>query len=141
MELLRNTGNSKTDKDENGLKIGLLFLHIAEIYFIKGDYEKAIPYFEKALKDDEKNYNIINYLGLCHLRLKNYSVAAQYFSKAIDYNNQEPSYFSNLGNCLSEQGYLEDAELSYNCALLLNPGYLPAAIGIESVKISRCLNI
>jgi glycosyltransferase involved in cell wall biosynthesis/tetratricopeptide (TPR) repeat protein len=133
--------NNKTVRDENGLKIDLLFMHIAEIYFMKGDYEKAIPYFKKALKEDEKNYNIINYLGLCYLRLKNYNIAAQYFSKAIDYNNREPSYFSNLGNCLSEQGYLEDAELSYNCALLLNPGYLPAAIGIESVKISRCLNI
>jgi len=67
-------------------------INIANIYFLKGDYSKAIFYYENTLlvlenSNDSKRYRYMadNYhnIGFCNYKLENYSLARNYYLKSI----------------------------------------------------------
>lgn len=134
-EILKNEPSFATEKPS----LDVLLLN-SEALFKMRDFEEAIKNLLIYISFDE-NDCVYNRLGMCYQNIKNYNEAAYCFSKAIDFNNQNPSYFANLGNCFSEVKDFEDAKLAYECALLLDHEYLPAVIGMQSLEIEKSIKI
>jgi tetratricopeptide (TPR) repeat protein len=65
----------------------------------------------------------LHLLGVVALQVGQYDAAAQHIGRAIDLNESEPSYHSNLGNVLKAQGKLQKAEHCYRKALELRPDF------------------
>ncbi|HRU39332.1 MAG TPA: tetratricopeptide repeat protein, partial [Candidatus Goldiibacteriota bacterium] len=59
------------------------YFHIALIYSMKNELEKAVPYYEKAIKANPKNYPALNNLGLCYYRLYKKDKALEAFKKSL----------------------------------------------------------
>ncbi|RZM27174.1 MAG: DUF5107 domain-containing protein [Pedobacter sp.] len=78
-----------------------------------------VPYYEEALKRDDKDFRCNNALGLWYLRRGQFAKSEAYFRKAIETSIQrnpnpydtEPYY--NLGLCLKFQDKLEEAYQSF----------------------------
>ena len=75
--------------------------YVAESYYKKGQYEKALEMFE----DFEKNYPRMSredqyQLGYCNYKLGKYEKAASYFEKVVNIKDklQQTAYY-NLGDC------------------------------------------
>jgi Tfp pilus assembly protein PilF len=59
------------------------YFYMGLIYSISKEFDKAIPMYEKALKSDPDNVGTLNNIGLCHIRLKQYKQAAEYFRYSL----------------------------------------------------------
>jgi tetratricopeptide (TPR) repeat protein len=59
------------------------YFYIGLIYSMEKNYENAIPMYEKALQFDPNNVGALNNIGLCHMNLKQYKKAAEYFSLSL----------------------------------------------------------
>ncbi|RZM11545.1 MAG: tetratricopeptide repeat protein, partial [Pedobacter sp.] len=78
-----------------------------------------VPYYEEALKRDDKDFRCNNAIGLLYLRRGQFAKSEGYFRKAIETSIQrnpnpydtEPYY--NLGLCLKFQDKLEEAYQSF----------------------------
>jgi tetratricopeptide (TPR) repeat protein len=68
---------------------------IGELFYMVGDYEKSIPFFDKAIElyieqDSTVVYDAFYYKGMIYYRMNNYDEALKYFEEVqkIDPNNQ-----------------------------------------------------
>jgi len=104
-------------------KIGSLLYQSAALnwmgasFTIKGDYPKALDFFERSLKcgDNVNTANVLNNIGLIYMYQNELEKANQYFSKSLKIlekgNNQESIAFvtGNLGLIYSNLGEQENA--------------------------------
>ena len=63
------------------------------------------------------------HLGLCSIEMKEFTQAIVYLDSAIQYQSDEPDFYSEKGKALALQGEKEDAKLNYQKALELNPDH------------------
>lgn len=96
----------------------LIFQQIGTALFEKGDYKRAVPYFEANLETTGKpDAGVFYRLGYCHYRLKEYEPAVFYFNKVAsgqDSASQAAAYY--MAYAYVEQHKLEDARLAYKHA-------------------------
>lgn len=98
-------------------------LHNGELYFDKGDYESAIPYFKEAIKlNPDKDCDSNNKLGQIYLRKMDYDTALQYFFAvlAISKNSEENCPLQRVANTNLNIGriYLEKGNYTQSLAYL-----------------------
>ncbi len=100
----------------------------SKAYFKKGEgefgaknYEKAITYYQKALKEDSTNYKAFLYTGDCYYLMEYYGKAAEYFRQAslLQPNLIEPVKY--LCDALSNKGENAKAIEVAKQALLIYP--------------------
>ncbi|HIA37548.1 MAG TPA: tetratricopeptide repeat protein [Flavobacteriales bacterium] len=92
----------------------------------KGDYEKALKYYEMALKlNPYYNYLHIN-LGVLHAAMDQPLKADRYFRKAINYGKGNPESYYFYGNFLFERKENSKAEKMYQESIHLNSGHINA---------------
>lgn len=93
------------------------------------DYRGAIEHLSaySIRRDDEQ---VWNYLGMCHLKLKNYQIARNAFEKAFESNgkNQGALYNAGLASYLNEE--YEMAIDFFNRSIELLPGDLNSWMGL-----------
>jgi tetratricopeptide (TPR) repeat protein len=111
---------------ENPDSLDILFI-MGEILLKKESFNEALNYFRKYLiaKDKENkkptfNLSIVdayyyehkayNNIGVCYESLGLINDAEVAYKKAIELNNREPLYYSNLARLYVSQNRLEDAE-------------------------------
>ncbi len=104
---------------EKGLVDNSMSVHhirgLADCFMDNGDYEKAIPLFEKSIAIDENihtAYFSYNNLGLIYIKLKQYNKALEYLEKvkeAPDGHKVEGFRLINLSSCYSGMGDLDKA--------------------------------
>lgn len=86
-------------------------LHYLKRYLIAKDIENKKPIFNLAIVDayyyEHKAYDNI---GVCYESLKLFKEAEVSYKKAIELNNNEPLYYSNLASLYASQNRLEEAE-------------------------------
>jgi tetratricopeptide (TPR) repeat protein len=83
-------------------------------------YTEALPYFDAAIRLNNRNVEAYFGRGLSHLALKQFEAACADF---LDATRLKPSYcnaYINLGISLHYLGYVDDALHAYNQALKLN---------------------
>ena len=67
----------------NDQDAGIAYIRGKELV-LKGDYEKAIPFLEKALQSDPKSAIVNAQLAEVHLRLRNVEKAEEFGKRAVD---------------------------------------------------------
>lgn len=97
-----------------------------DIYFDRGNYSKAIEYLQKKndlLKKRESSYEkeakikVLNNIGYCYYRLRDYTKAREYFQKAWDYSadeevNNQNGIFAAIINLSNLYAYILETDVS-----------------------------
>ena len=110
----------------------------SEYFTVLKDYEKAIPYFIKALetKPDylEANYN----LAYSYEMLGKYKEAAKYYSSSIKIKPDYLQAYNNLANiCFFKLGNLDTAILLNNQMMKVDPDINQPLINIGNYYLNR----
>lgn len=92
--------------------------YVAESYYKKGDYKKALSMFQSF----EKSYPRLSredyyQLGYCHYRMGNYTSAIPYFEKVVNVKDalQQTTYF-NLADCFLKSNNKQSARNAFQFA-------------------------
>ena len=84
-------------------------LELANYYYNKNDYQKAIPYYEKALEFDPNNFSVIQNLALLYLETKQFDIASSFTNQQIDFYPSQPLLYLVNGTA---NRYLNKLELA-----------------------------
>lgn len=95
--------------------------YIGMIHDDRGDYNKAIETFLRALKYKPKDSTILKNLALAYRHKKDYPNALATIEKAIDIDENNPDLLILKGNILFDMGRFPDAVKSYTKALDIAP--------------------
>ena len=100
--------------------------NIGNMYLGRGELDKALPYFEEALRIKPEYHEALVNMGVYFGRMKKYSEAESYISKAMEIHpNFAPAHF-NMGGIYFMRGDYTSAAEYYERALEINPYYEPA---------------
>lgn len=115
LEYLRNPSEDRSSR--------ILF---ARLSFLLGEIEQAINAFSRALDEDPDNVDVLNQLGICYARLRNWDQAIAVFEKVLRLAPNSSEYLVNLGRAyISGERYVEGAEV-LESAVKMKPGELIA---------------
>lgn len=90
------------------------------------DYETALVFLNKSLKEDPHNKELLQLRGNIHTELLKYKKAIKDFNKAIKIDNTDELLYYNLGATYMKNGDLKKALQAFNYALQVKPKYLLA---------------
>lgn len=96
-------------------------LILGTINFEKKEFEKAMFYYEKAVKINPNYNNVWNSLAFLYLQKENYAEAKKIFSKIIKDEPDAPFPYNNLGYCNLKLGFKKQAMADVNKSLKLFP--------------------
>ncbi|MCA9509039.1 MAG: tetratricopeptide repeat protein, partial [Myxococcales bacterium] len=85
------------------------------------EWSMAVEYFQKALRQDRTDPDILNALGSAHLELGQASVALPFIKRAFDLLPQDPEVADSLGRINLECGKIDDAIKAFERAVRLSP--------------------
>lgn len=111
-----------------------------EAYFIKGLYysfndqkEKAIPFFDQAIRTDFQFMEAYLEKGLALYDIKKYKESIEVFSRAVTLqNNFDRGYFY-LGRSYEKVNRTTEARQAYEKALMYDPNYEEAKQALEKL--------
>ncbi len=90
------------------------------------DPNKALDYWNKAIRMNPKSAEAYNNRGLAFYNLKRYQQALKDYSQAIRMNPADSIAYNNRGNAYYEMLKYKPAEADFNKSLELNPQYANA---------------
>ena len=88
-----------------------------------GDLNQAQENYEKALKSEPKNFNILILLGTLLGQKQSYEEALEKFDQAEEINNQNAELFYNRGIVLNALQRFKEAISNYTVAINLKPDF------------------
>jgi tetratricopeptide (TPR) repeat protein len=107
----------------------------------KGDYENALPYFEKALQlkpsFHQLHYNIANAL----LHLNRFDDAREHFETFLQYHSNYVAALNGNGITLGVSGDTEKAIVQFETALRLEPNNPDTHFNLAEALIARGQNV
>jgi GT2 family glycosyltransferase/tetratricopeptide (TPR) repeat protein len=89
----------------------------------KGEWEKAISSYQKALNVDSNSAEIYHYLGDALVKNGELEEAVRVYQKAIELQPNLWEVHHNLGDMWQGQGRLEEAIAAYRLAIEFNPDF------------------
>jgi len=103
-------------------KDGIALRGLGNVYYeIEEDYDSAIEYFEKAIKEDEEDSKPIYYkLGWLYNDKEQYDEAIKILLKAIEYDSEDSGYREELGYAYYQKEEYEFALTQLNKAISLD---------------------
>lgn len=110
---------------------------VAKSLALLGRYRVAIDAYKEALTRTNNDWEIYHNLGLCHMQLREFDEAKQYFSQALQISEiQEPSYLA-LGKLHMLNGERDEAEAVFERGARRNPESpaLFTAIGLLAFEV------
>jgi len=90
-------------------------------YWRKGQNDKAISEFNKAIKVNPKHADAYHYRGLAYQNMGQYDQAIADFSKAIEINSKDASAYNSRANAWVKKGEYDRALSDFNKAVELDP--------------------
>lgn len=90
-----------------------------DFYRKNKQYNKAIPYYQKALNSTTQYSTPLLYLGICYFEMKNFNEAFPILTQFIAYNQQESYAYAMRARVLTELGRYNDAETDIVTAIAL----------------------
>lgn len=94
---------------------------LAELFFIKANFDKALVNFDKMLEFDSKSSLAHMRISQIYAKKENYKKAIEEVKNAIDLENDNPIYYKHLGDLLKQKGDLDGAEQAQKKAIELDP--------------------
>jgi tetratricopeptide (TPR) repeat protein len=104
----------------------------AIIFGEKGEYEKAVEYFNRALTVDSKSTDAHHNFGVFYFRNKKHDLAIREFMKCIKINPMRADAYYNLGLIYENTGKKSLALEYYRKAYLLDPVYEDVMLKVPS---------
>jgi protein O-GlcNAc transferase len=101
-------------------------------HYQAGNLKHAENICHKVLRSHPQNSEVLHLLGLMSSKVKNYDLAAEYITKALQFNPEYEVAYFNLGNVLKEKGQLNEAITCYQEAIRLNPHFAEAHSNLGS---------
>jgi tetratricopeptide (TPR) repeat protein len=98
--------------------------------YSSGQYEKAVPLLDAAVKFDPKNLRAYYSLANCHYALGDKNKMVQYYQAAVGQAPDDPTANYYLGIALAQSSKPEEAAAAFNKTLKLNPNYTQAHEGL-----------
>ena len=95
--------------------------YMAEQFQEKGEYDKAISVYKKALEIQPENRTILINLGLAYEAKNDFNEAIKQYSEAIKANPKDDMAWVNLGNVLQKKEDTKNALIAYQKAAESNP--------------------
>ncbi|MEQ8324924.1 MAG: OmpA family protein [Vicingaceae bacterium] len=93
----------------------------ADRLFEEEDFESAAPLYEKILKKDSNDLDIIQKLGKSYQRLNRYEEAEKYYAKAVQFENADPESHLNYGQLLKNGNKINQAKKEFQIYLQAEP--------------------
>ncbi len=115
-------------------------LYNSGIYFvISGDYEKAIPYFQKAVKKNPNNAESHFMMGYCYDELQRYNEAIDEYKQAIRIKPNYAEAHHNLGFAYGILGRHNEAIAEFKEAIRIKPDLADAhnSLGFAYGRLGR----
>ncbi|KAF9069684.1 hypothetical protein BDP27DRAFT_1222171 [Rhodocollybia butyracea] len=88
---------------------------------IDEDLDKAVAFFQSALRVDSRHYNAWYGLGTCYLRMSKLRLAEYHFRKAVEIHPQNAVLLGCVGMVVERRGDREEARTLFDEAVLLAP--------------------
>lgn len=86
------------------------YYNLGNIYFNKGNIEKALENYKLASRYNSKNSYVYTNIACCYLAQKNLVMARINFNKAVSLNPNNPNNYYNLAYIYKEKGNTKKAE-------------------------------
>jgi SpoVK/Ycf46/Vps4 family AAA+-type ATPase len=102
------------------------YYKIANDYYEKGDYEKAIENYNMAILLNPLFSEAYFNRALSYYQLKNYEKAVADYTEASELDPKNPIIFNNKGDAFYRRQDYHGAIKDYDKAIMLNPNYLKA---------------
>lgn len=107
---------------------------LGTMYYLEGDYAKAIEEFNQALKLNPKEPTIHNNLGLIYLSQKQYTNALNEFLREKENSPSYDSVYFNLGITYVQLGQNELAIQNFQKTLEINPNHTKALQQLKNIR-------
>ncbi|MES2353485.1 MAG: tetratricopeptide repeat protein [Pseudomonadota bacterium] len=95
----------------------------AQLLFSQGRMQQALQITIRILTIDPHNGALLNFAGVCAIRLDDYEQAEHFWRQAIISNPESPEAYFNLGLLLAKREHKIEAEQCYRQAIEFNPNY------------------
>ena len=92
----------------------------------KGKLKEAENLYKSILESSSNNFEVIHYIGIVKIQLKQFEEAIVWFNRAISINPNNHSVFNNLGVCYRELKKYNEALNNFKIALNIKPDYAEA---------------
>ncbi len=93
------------------------------VYYSKGDYDRAIADYTKAVELDPKDAVTHNNRGVAYYVKRDYDHAIADYTKAVELDPKFAVAYSNRGGAYYDKGDYDHAIADHNKAIALNPKY------------------
>ena len=99
------------------------FSNLGVAWYEKGDYDKAIEYYKRAVELNPDFVEAYNNLGVSYAKQGNYNQAIECYKKAAKKDLNYATPFSNIGVAFYKMGYLETALKYFEKAIAADSNY------------------
>ena len=101
----------------------------------RGEYEKAIEFYQEILKEDPENSRAIRELAQVYSWNKDYDKSIQHYDKLLSKNPKDYDALLGKAQVLSWKGEYNKAENLYTMVIEAVPDYLDAYLGLTNVYL------
>ena len=98
---INNDLKSPLDANPDGFKENL---DMGNFLFDNKRFEEALNHYNKALKIEPQNCDVMVDVGVCYFNMNNIDEAKRYFTNALKINSEHPNALYNLGVVASQTG-------------------------------------
>jgi len=109
-------------------------LEKANGYFKLTNYPEAIKYYEKVLKKDPNNAEALRNIAFSHKKLKDYTVAEEYYQKATSLSNVLTSDHLHYGQVLKNNNKPTEAKKQFKLFLEKEPNSFLGKVLLNSIE-------
>jgi tetratricopeptide (TPR) repeat protein len=106
------------DQDKKSIPV---FLNLGGLYYRKGKFHAALPYYEKVIRINPKHYQGHYWLAMCYLKLGRYYAAINTLEEIIEYLPTFKDALNLMGECYERIGEGAKAEHYYLKAISADP--------------------
>ncbi len=98
-----------------------VFLSLGGIYYRRGMFETALPYYEKVIRVNPKHYQGHYWLAMCFWRMQRYHAAINTLEEVIQFLPTFKDALNLMGECYEQIGEAAKAEHCYLKAISVDP--------------------
>ena len=102
-------------------------------FFKEKNFLNVISHGTKLLEQEPDNYEIIRILGITSIHTQNFFEAENYFKKLLLFEKNSDNYYT-LGNIQKKINKFQDAILSFENSLKINPNFSEAHNNLGNTK-------
>ncbi len=110
------------------------YLYLGDCFYLKNEYEKAIPHYEKVISKEDGRAGIYSVIGYCYSKTNNNAKSIEAYRKAISIEPNNKLAHNNLGAAFQRQGLMAEAKRAYEAALQIDSDYQDARDNLNMIN-------